>query len=373
LANGVAAHALDFDDTSYAGLVHSSAAVLPAVLAAGEYERVSGATLLTAFIAGSEVEMAFGLALSNSIYARGWWTTSVLGAIGAAAGTARVLGLDGRATSEAISLAAGHAAGLRGCLGTPAKPYYSARAAEFGLQAAKLSRLGPLGMPDMLAGDHGFVRMFNDGHIDEQAFARLGNVYSFQTPGIAIKRYPVCSAAQAAMEAVSDVIAKHNLSADDVARIDCEVTPLVADSLRYHLPVSVTQAQFSMPFAVGSILAFGRLEPELLTENILTNSRLVRAMDKVNVVVASDTGYPSAYDESPEGAFITVESKDGDRFSQHTAIATGMPSKPMTDLELEHKFRACTRGILTAEQSSRWIERITHLEELDECGDVLEP
>ncbi|MBT5514575.1 MAG: hypothetical protein HOK25_10880 [Rhodospirillaceae bacterium] len=54
LANGVSAHALDFDDTSYAGVVHGSAIVLPAVLAVGEQANVSGADFLEAFVAGSE-------------------------------------------------------------------------------------------------------------------------------------------------------------------------------------------------------------------------------------------------------------------------------------------------------------------------------
>ncbi|EWY36549.1 hypothetical protein N825_22610, partial [Skermanella stibiiresistens SB22] len=93
-ANGAAAHALDFDDNCYAGVVHGSAVVLPAALAVAEAVDASGADLLTAFIAGSEAEYAVGAAATLSLYDRGWWTTGVLGPIGAAAAAARLLRLD---------------------------------------------------------------------------------------------------------------------------------------------------------------------------------------------------------------------------------------------------------------------------------------
>ena len=102
LANGASAHALDFDDNSYAGVVHGSAVVFPAVLAVAQRIEASGAELLQGFVAGLEVEFALGLALTEAFYDRGWWTTSALGAMGAAAGVARVTDLDAEATARAI-------------------------------------------------------------------------------------------------------------------------------------------------------------------------------------------------------------------------------------------------------------------------------
>ena len=140
--NGVAAHALDYDDTSYAGVVHGSAIVLPAVLAASEHRNISGAEFLTAFIAGSEVVYALGLTLSDNHYLKGWWATSTLGAIGAAAGAAKALGLGQKKTTSAIALAAIQANGMCALFGSDAKPAIAGQAARLGLEAALLSDKG---------------------------------------------------------------------------------------------------------------------------------------------------------------------------------------------------------------------------------------
>src|SRR5581483_2808579 len=94
LCNGTAAHVLDYDDTCYDGIVHGTAAVWPAVLACAESSGANGTRTLEAFIAGVETEYALGRALSDAIYFDGWWTSGLVGSIGAAAGAAKALGLD---------------------------------------------------------------------------------------------------------------------------------------------------------------------------------------------------------------------------------------------------------------------------------------
>ena len=92
--NAVAAHVLDYDDTCYDGIVHASAAVWPAVLACGEASGATGERLFEAFVAGVECEYALGRAFGDELYFKGWWTSGLLGSIGAAAGAAKALGLD---------------------------------------------------------------------------------------------------------------------------------------------------------------------------------------------------------------------------------------------------------------------------------------
>ena len=97
LANGAAAHALDFDDNHDPGRVHSYAVILPAALAAAEARGgVSGRELIAALATGVELQARLGLAAPNSM-SKGWHPTTVMGALGAAAAAARVLGLRGRA------------------------------------------------------------------------------------------------------------------------------------------------------------------------------------------------------------------------------------------------------------------------------------
>ena len=113
LANGTAAHALDFDDMCWVSLAHPSAPLVAAGLAAGEAAGASGRTLLDAYVVGFEVECALGVVMNPAHYEQGWHCTSTIGAIGAAAAAARVMGLDAGTTGRALSIAASEACGLK--------------------------------------------------------------------------------------------------------------------------------------------------------------------------------------------------------------------------------------------------------------------
>jgi 2-methylcitrate dehydratase PrpD len=372
-ANGVSAHALDFDDTSYSGIVHASAVVLPAVLAIAEKQHKSGSELLVAFVAGIEAELFLGRILTNYLYERGWWTTALLGTMGAAVGAAKVLGVAAPQAREALSLAAGSAAGLGRSLGTAGKPYYVGRAAAAGQQAASVAARGRLRMPDMFCGQANFVSLFNNDVCELEALDDLGQVYALQDPGIAFKLYPVCSAAQAAVEAVKAVICGEGLLAREVGRVRCEVTPLVYSSLRYDRPSSVEEAQFSLPFAVGCMIAFGEMGPSQLNAELLRDRTLLRAMEVVEMVPSVDfLAEGESLDQAPEGARVTVETTDGRVFERTNPVASGMPSRPLSDADLKRKFHACVGRTRTEAEADRLLERIWNLESIS-AAELLAP
>ena len=143
-ANGVAIHADDYDDTQlavakdrvYGLLTHPTAPVLPAVLALAEREGTSGAELLAAYQIGLEVECTVCEAINPRHYQEGFHSTATVGAIGAAAGAARLLGLNVEQTQRALGIAASQSAGLRENFGTMTKPFHAGRASESGVVAA---------------------------------------------------------------------------------------------------------------------------------------------------------------------------------------------------------------------------------------------
>ncbi|HDL17291.1 MAG TPA: MmgE/PrpD family protein, partial [Rhizobiales bacterium] len=211
LANGTAAHALDFDDTSYAGVLHGSTIVLPAVLAAAQQADIAGGQFLEAFIAGSEAAYALGLTLTDSHYMRGWWATGTLGAIGAAAGAAKAGGLDAEPVARAIALAALGAHGMVAMLGTDAKPILAGQAARLGVESALLAAQGHSAPLQVFEDPRGLLALMNEGRADAAGLEELGQTWRLMEPGIAIKRHPVCSAAQAAMELTGTLIAENKL------------------------------------------------------------------------------------------------------------------------------------------------------------------
>lgn len=364
-ANGVAAHVLDFDDTCYDGIAHGSAAVWPAVLAAGEAHGANGEDLLTAFVAGVETIYALGRALTNRGYFKGWWNSGLLGSMGAAVGAAKVSGLGAEAAREALSIAVSQATGPRVFSGNALKPYALGRAAEAGVHAAGFARCG-LGAPaDVFEHRNGFIKLFNDGILDEGALARVEERYSLIDPGIAFKLYPACSAVQAAAEAVQDILARERIPAREVTRVHCAVTPLVNISLPYGEPKTPVEAQFSLQFAVGCMLAYGGFGVEHLTRRTLGDPPLLENMRKV--IMTEDTALVAtgqAKRDFPEGAMVTLATRDGREFKVYNGAATGMPVKPMPGEMLERKFRSCAAPVIGAGAAEALLERLKNIETL---------
>ncbi len=106
LVNGAASHALDFDDVNLAMPGHPSVAILPALLALAEERASSGADVLTAFVAGYELQCRIGRTIAPGHYdGLGFHATATVGSFGAAAACAHLLGLDSVQFAMALGIA----------------------------------------------------------------------------------------------------------------------------------------------------------------------------------------------------------------------------------------------------------------------------
>lgn len=341
LANGVAAHVLDFDDVSYEGMAHSSCVVFPAALAAAEAVDASGEALLAAFIAGCEVHYALGRAFTAEMFWNGWWTTGLLGSIGAAAASAKVMGLSEDAIARAIGFAAAQATSAKTVIGTPVKPYACGRAAEAGVHAALYAAAGLTAPEQAFEDDNGMAVLMNGGMLHRGEIARLGRRW-VHDDAVAFKMFPLCSAAQAAAEAAQQLARLDDVDFDSVVRLVCRVTPVVAGHLEFPSPKSVTEAQFSLPFAVGCALRHGSITVGHLNQATLEDAALKRLMAKVEMHVAEElAATPEQRRDAPEAAIVEAHLADGRVLTRTMPAATGMPGNPPSDSTLREKFLAC--------------------------------
>jgi 2-methylcitrate dehydratase PrpD len=307
-----------------------------------------------------------------------------LGTLGAAAGAARTLGLDGRGCADALRLAAGgwRRRGLRGVFGSTGKPAGLGRAAQAGVEAALLAAAGLTGAPGILeAANGGFAATCNNGQWRAGELDSLGQRFSLVRPGIAFKAFPVCSAAQAAVEATLAILAEAGVpangvpangggandggandgGANDVRTIRCRVTPLVAACLVHDRPRTVEQAQFSLPFAVGCALAFGRLDLTCLDTAILADPALISAMERV--VLVRDETVAGGNPDFPEAARVDVELEDGRCPGRFCGAATGMPAAPVTTPALERKFLSCAGPVLGRDAARSLLDRLRRIDD----------
>lgn len=370
-ANAVAGHALDFDDTCYAGITHGSVIVGPAVLAAADIVDASGAALLNGFICGSECAYGLGKATGNGIYFAGWWSTSVYGAIGAAAGAARVLELDAVATANAIALAALGTGGTIAGLGTDAKPLTAGTAAAAGMRAALLARAGASAPLGIFEDRRGFAQLFSAGRFDTAALDALGRVYALIDPGIFIKPFPSCTATHAALEATRQIMVEHDLSGTDVKQVVCAVPELVRISLVYDDPATPQEAQFSMPYAIASMVARGDFGVAALDPGNLRAPDIRALMARVAMREDADlTARATTGDIGPECARVEVETSDGRRLEAFASLATGAPENPMSDALLDGKFHALARHAGLGDKSEAWLARIHACERQDRAASL---
>jgi len=264
LANGVAGHAMDYDDTQlstskeavYGLLTHPTTPVLAAVLATGEKEKIRGKDFLLAYILGVEVECRIADAINPHHYQSGFHSTATMGGFGAAMAVGKILALKEEALIRTLGIAASMASGLRENFGTMTKPLHAGRAAENGVTAALLARDGFTAALNILEARRGFYNAMAGGYDESKIAGRLGRPYFMQEPGISIKPYPSGSLSHPAQDLILDLVKEHDLHAEDIEFIEVGTNSNVPNALIYPMPKTALEAKFSIPFC----MAIGVLE-----------------------------------------------------------------------------------------------------------------
>ena len=183
LVNGISSHTFDFDDTHLKTIIHPAGPVASALLALAEHTGASGRALIDALVLGIDVSCRIGNVVYPEHYDRGWHITGSTGMLGAAAGCARLLGLDEQRTTMALGIAASQPVGLREQFGTMTKPLHPGAAARAGLMAALMARHGYTASPRALEAPRGLVQVVSTKCDWNEATDELGERFeiSFNT------------------------------------------------------------------------------------------------------------------------------------------------------------------------------------------------
>ncbi len=366
LANGTLAHALDFDDTNWSMGGHASAAVLPAVLAQGEAQGASGPEIIEAFIIGFEVASKLGAGTSMGLYNNGWHPTSVLGTMGAAAAAAHLRGLDVETTRLVLGCAASQASGVRSNFGTMTKPLHAGLAAEAGVRAAGFVSAGITANSGILEAPIGYCVAFSgkDGYRLDEITGRLGSPYVFEKPGNNLKPYPCCMSAHASIDALRDLIAEEDLSAEGVERIDLALMAPNLSNLSYHEPKTGLEGKFSAEYTLARMLTDRALTLGTFTDEAVNEPAVRETMKKVHVHLAEN-------EELIQGASrpitLTVQTGDGRRLEKRANISRGNAGWPLTDEEVRDKFRDCAGTKFGPEKTG---EALSALDRLESASDI---
>jgi 2-methylcitrate dehydratase PrpD len=350
-ANGVAAHALDYDDMCFVSLAHPSCVLVPAILAAGELTGADARTLLDAYVVGFEIECRLGLVMNPRHYhQRGWHCTSSIGTLGAAAAVARVLGLDAPATRHALGIAASSACGLKENMGSMVKPLHAGMAARNGVTAAQLATRGFTASPHAIDGPQGYLAAMDSEHRSlDAAVADLGTRWEINETGVTVKLYPSCAATHPPLDALTEIVRRERFTPDQVAAIDVDVDSMTPRLLIHPNPSTGLEAKFSMPFCAAAAVVFPRIGIDTFTPESIRHPDVQALMPRVSL--RAHAAFDSAAPLSQ--ARVTVRLRDGREWSQHADGARGYPGR-LTDEELSAKFADCARTLGASAARDAW-------------------
>ena len=381
LVNGTAAHALDFDDNFDPAKAHATAVLVPAILALAEQEKAGGRACLDAYVAGLQILGRVGQGVNPAHRNRGWHATATVGAIGAAATCARLLGLDARKAGFALSIATSMAGGFMSQFGTMAKPLHAGLAAKSGVLAASLAAAGidagtftldsPTGMNRLMVGpDYEELR-------DTLVHVEHGQTLRFETEavgapllilssGLKLKRFPNCGSAHRAMDGLLALIEAHGFGADAVEAVHVRAPVTHLANLMYSDAADALQARFSLEYALACLLETG-------------NCTLGDFTDEAAMRPALRALYPRIHRhpvDKAEGEFPTeveVVLKDGRRFQTAVPWPAGSLAVPFTEAQLWAKFEGCTAGLLPQGRGAALRAALEGLAALPEIAPLMAP
>ena len=285
LANGTAAHALDFDDTNFAMMGHPSAPVLSAALAAGELALADGRALVHAFLLGFEVETTLAEVMNPPHYEKGFHATGTLGTMGAAAAAARLLGLDAAQTRHALAVAASQASGLKENFGTMTKPFHAGHAARSGVLSALLAREGFTASEQAIEGPQGYFARAGRGQARRGALETLGAPWKILKTGVAVKPYPSCACTHSIIDSALELRRTHASLPSRWPRSRWASTPPSRASSSTPSPRTGLEAKFSGEFSAAAALCEGRVGIATFRDDKTDDPAIRRLMRRVQMVV----------------------------------------------------------------------------------------
>jgi 2-methylcitrate dehydratase PrpD len=372
LANGIAIHVDDFDDTQLAAakdrvyglLVHPTVCVLPATLATAEAAGKSGKDLLLAYEVGVEVECKIAEAISPRHYEDGFHTTGTCGVFGGTSACARLKGMDAVHTSRAFAIAASHAAGLRENFGTMMKAFQAGHASESGVVAADLAAIGWTGAEQILEAQRGFFHAYGGTYDPAAIVDRLGKPWTFQNPGVSIKPFPSGSLTHPGMTELQRLIRENSIHATDVAQVEVGTNHNMLNTLIHHKPTTGLQAKFSMEFCMAILLLRGKADQTDFTDAVANRPDVQEMIKRVHFYTDPEAE-KAGYDKMTTILKITL--KDGHVISGRADFGKGSPTNPMSYDEVAEKFQGCAAfAEWPRSKANRVVEMVRKLEDLSD-------
>jgi len=362
LMNGISSHVYDYDDTTPKNYIDPTSPVASALFAYASANPVSGRDFMEAFILGFEAESRIGNAVYPAHYDVGWHITGTAGVFGAATAIGKLLRLPEQEMIWAIGLAATQAAGLREMFGSMAKALHPGRAAQNGYAAALLARAGFTAGEHGLEGPRGFAAVQAAKFDLSKITARLGEDFDLRVN--TYKPFPCGIVNHPTIDGCIQIHDEHRLVPEQIAAVRVRVAPLVKDLCNQQNITKGLQGKFSVYHGAAIGLVRGKAGIKEYTDEAVNDPQIKRVRELVSAV-----GDPSITEDQ---AHIEVELTTGAKVTRFVEQSLGNVHRPMSDKQLENKFRDQAVAALPAAQVERAIALGWKIDELKDAAELVQ-
>ncbi|MCW2782173.1 MAG: putative 2-methylcitrate dehydratase PrpD [Marmoricola sp.] len=342
--NGMASHALDYDDI-HPGVTHTGVSVIPAALAAAEAAGVTDiAEVVAAVVTATEVADRIALAVTDGPGVTGWLLTPLVGYFGAAAAAARMFGLAADKTLNALGFAYVQTSGngqstLDGALAKRMQPGFAARGGVFG---AELSRAGLTAPTNGLEGPRGFYNVYHRGRYDPVPLRRHDSD-GWLIERATYKPYPCCGWTHAALECAV-WFAEQGIAAADIRRIEVGTNAQAYRSVgtplpRRYNPQTPVDAQFSIPYTFATAFVTGGIALADFSDAALRRPEVLELAALVRADI--DPQLDAEYGRVLSPARAVVHLADGSTLEHVVVDPRGGETRPLTQEQLRTKYAEC--------------------------------
>ena len=361
LMNGISSHVEDYDDTTPKNYSHTSSPVSSALLAYASANHVRGRDFVEAFILGFEAASRVGNVVYPAHYDVGWHMTGTIGVFGAAAGIGKLIGLNEQQMVWALGLAATQSAGLREMFGSMGKAFHPGRSAQNGYAAALLAQAGFTSGEHGIEGPRGFAHVLAATRDLSKITTRLG--VDFDLRENTYKPFPCGIVNHPTIDGAIQIHDQHRPDPESIVAVRLRVAPLVLDLCNQQNITKGLQGKFSVYHgaAVGLVRGKGGLRE--YTDEAVNDPAIKRVRE-----LTTATGDPSVTEDQ---VHVEVELRDGRKLSKFVEQSLGNIHRPLTDKQLEEKFRDQAILVLPAPEVESVIQLCWKIDQLDDVGELV--
>lgn len=362
LANGMLAHADETDDSHAPSFTHPGCAIVPAALAMAERHRCDGHGLLRAVVLGYDIGCRTTRALGPDHLTRAFRSSHSLGGLfGAAVAAGALASLDAAQVGYLLSYTVQQASGVTSWVRDQEhieKAFdFGGMPARNGVTAATMVAAGFTGVEDALSGEQNFFDAFSSDPRPQELVRDLGSHYEVMLTNL--KKWPVGSPIQAALDALLELMRQHSLRAEGVERLVARLPEDMASIVdNRHMPDINLQHMLAVTLLDGRLTFVAAHDYERMRDPAVLALR-----QRIELV-----GDPElTHARPPRQAIVEIVTRNGQRFSQRTYAVRGTADNPMDSQEVEEKALDLMAPVLGAPRARSLVQQVCMLERV---GDV---